>query len=380
MSAAVTCPYATPFLATIALWWSSTGLILLLDSGDRRTYVASMVGASALAGLALWLVAVTASDATAQSAYVAFACGIVIWGGQLLAFYTGFVTGPNKNVCAPGSAPVSRFIQAVGASLYHEFAAVLGAVALLALTYDQPNRIALWTYVILWLMHSSAKLNLFLGVSNLGAEMLPGHLAFLTTFMARRPMNALFPVSVAAGTAGSALLFFAACRSGASGFDVAGFAMLGSLMALAVVEHWFLVIPIDGNALWRAFRRPRGDGPVATAKRVERELAVADQREEDLGREPAFGVYWAYPPLVCDARNIEQLLASIAEGHFGAVDCVHGLVQTEVDWVCFELKEGRARMAAFAPRMLRKPLVIAKGRGFDQAGLKAAFDGCAAAA
>ncbi len=375
------CPYAAPFLATVALWWSSTGLILLLDSQDRRTYVDSMIGASALVALALWLIAVTATDASAQSAYVAFACGIVVWGWQLLAFYTGFVTGPNKSACAPGSALVSRFVQAVGASVYHELAAILGAVALFALTHEQPNRVALWTYLVLWLMHSSAKLNLFLGVPNLGAEMLPGHLAFLMSFMARRPMNALFPVSVTAGTAGSALLLLAACRTGASAFDIAAFAMLGSLMALAVVEHWFLVVPVDGNALWRAFRRSRTDGPVATAIRVERELAGAHDPEKGLGKEFGLGgAFKAYPPRVCDARTIERLLESIAEGHFGPVDCLHGLVQTEADWVCFELKEGRARMAAFGPRMMRKPLVIAKGRGFDQARLKAAFDGCAAAA
>jgi putative photosynthetic complex assembly protein 2 len=375
------CPYAAPFLATVALWWSSTGLILLLDSQDRRTYVGSMIGTSALVTLALWLIAVTASETTAQSAYVAFACGIVVWGWQLLGFYTGFVTGPNKSACAPGSSALSRFVQAVATSVYHEFAAILGAVALAALTYGQPNRIALWTYIILWLMHSSAKLNLFLGVPNLGTEMLPTHLAFLTSYMARRPMNALFPASVTAGTVGSALLFILACRSGASGFEIAGFAMLGSLMALAVVEHWFLVVPIDGNALWSAFRRRRADGSVATATRVERALARAHASEAGFGTELGLGrAFRAYPPRVCDARNIERLLASIAEGRFGDVDCVHGLVQTEADWVCFELKEGRARMAAFGPRMLRKPLVIAKGRGFDQAGLKAAFDGCAAAA
>ena len=375
------CPYAAPFLATVALWWSSTGLILLLDSQDRRTYVGSMVGASALLALALWLIAATAGETSAQSAYVAFACGIVVWGWQLLGFYTGFVAGPNKSACAPGSSAVSRFTQAVATSIHHELAAILGAVALFALTYDQPNRVALWTYVILWLMHSSAKLNLFLGVPNLGTEMLPSHLTFLTTFMARRPMNALFPVSVTVGTVISAMLLLSACRSGASGFDIAAFAMLGSLMALAVVEHWFLVVPIDGNALWRAFRRGRADGAVATARRVERALAVAHDPQEGFCGEFGLGrAFRTHPPRVCDARDIERLLKSIAEGHFGPVDCLHGLVQTEADWVCFELEEGRARMAAFGPRMLRKPLVIAKGRGFDQARLKAAFDGCAAAA
>ncbi len=311
------CPYAAPFLATVALWWSSTGLILLLDSQDRRTYVGSMVGASALVTLALWLIAVTASQATAQSAYVAFACGIVVWGWQLLGFYTGFVTGPSKSACAPGSSALSRFVQAVAHERLSRARRDPRRRRAGRLTYGQPNRIALWTYIILWLMHSSAKLNLFLGVPNLGTEMLPGHLAFLTSYMARRPMNALFPASVTVGSVGSALLFISACRSGASGFEIAGFAMLGSLMALAVVEHWFLVVPIDGNALWSAFRRSRADGPVATATRVERALAGVHESEAGFGKELGLGGgFRAYPPLVCDERTIRRLLEFDRGGTF----------------------------------------------------------------
>lgn len=375
------CPYATPFLATVGLWWFSTGLILLLDSQDRRTYAATMAGATGLLALALWLIAATAGEITAGSAYVAFACGLVVWGWQLLGFYTGFVTGPNKTPCAPGASARSRFVQAVGASVYHELFALLGGVALFVLTYGQPNRVALWTYVILWVMHASAKLNMFLGVPNLGAEMLPDHLAFLTSFMARKRMNALFPVSIAAGTAVSTLLFVWACREGSSGFEIAGFAVLGSLMALAVVEHWFLVVPVDGNALWRAFRRNVADGPLETAMRVERELAAVRDAASVPGEGTRVLAAWrADPPHVCDLRNIERLLDAIAAGRFGPVDTVQGVVRTEADWICFELREGRALMAAFAPSSLRKPLVIARGKGFDHAGLKAAFEGCAAAA
>ena len=49
--------YGVPLVATLALWWGSTGLILHLDSQDRRTFVASMMGATALVALSLWLVA-----------------------------------------------------------------------------------------------------------------------------------------------------------------------------------------------------------------------------------------------------------------------------------------------------------------------------------
>ena len=55
-------------------------------------------------------------------------------------------------------------------------------------------------------MHASAKLNLFFGVPNLGAEMLPRHLAYLESFMARRPMNMFFPLSVTISTVATALL------------------------------------------------------------------------------------------------------------------------------------------------------------------------------
>ena len=97
--------------------------------------------------------------------------------------------------------------------------------------------------------------------------------------------------------------------------------------------------------------------------------------------QPQSGYAWsADPPAVCDARNIERLLELIATGSFGEVDCIQGLVRTKAHWICFELSGGRASMAPFAPRRLRKPLVIARGRGFDRARLQAAFDGCAALA
>ena len=260
---------------------------------------------------------------------------------------------------------------------------------LFVLTNGQPNMFALWTYLILWLMHASAKLNVFLGVPNLGEDLLPSHLAYLTTFMKRRPMNALFPFSVTGGTIVAWLLFERALREGASSFEVAGFTILGALMGLAVIEHWFLVAPIDANALWRGFRGPPKSGEFKSALRVELELAEShvprDTRNHDMSQvratEPQSGYDWsADPPAVCDARNIQLLLELIATGSFGEVDSIQGLVRTKAHWVCFELSEGRASIAPLAPRRLREPLVIARGRGFDRARLQAAFDGCAALA
>ena len=382
--------YGMPVLVTLALWLGSTGVILHLDSQDRRTFAGSMLGAIALLVVSLWLVATTAAVTTASSAYIAFACGIVLWGGQLLAFYTGFVTGPNKTAYSAGAARRSRFRQAVDTSLYHELLAAAGALVLFMLTIGQPNRFALWTYLILWLMHESAKLNVFLGVPNLGEDLLPQHLGYLATFMKRRPMNALFPFSVTGGTIVGCLLFERALRSDASSFELVGFTVLGALMGLAVLEHWFLVTPIDANALWRKFRRAPNPGDLESALRVELELAESrelsappngDGSHDARAAQPRSAYSWsADPPAICDARNIELLLEMIATGSFGEVDRVQGLVRTKAHWVCFELSEGRASMAPFAPRRLHKPLVIAKGRAFDRVRLQAAFDGCAALA
>ena len=377
--------HGLPILATLGLWWASTGLILRLDSLDRRTFVASMVGASAIFALSLWLAAKSSSETTTGAAYVAFACGLVAWGWQLLGFYTGFVTGPNKTACSPNSQRWSRFVQAARASLYHELAAVLGGFALLALTYGQPNQFALWTYVILWAMHQSAKINVFLGVPNWGEEMLPDHLTYLTSFMDRRPMNLFFPLSVTVATVVTALLFQHATRPEATPFEVTGDTMLAALLALAVVEHWFLVAPIDANALWRAFRRRPGASEHEAVERIELKLtepsglqSIVVAAQEEAGEPRSSHLWSADPPAVCDAQTVEDLLRQIAAGSFGEVDSVKGLVRTKADWICFELSGGCARMAPLAPHRLHKPVVTARGREFDRVGLQAAFDGCAA--
>ncbi|MFZ9407407.1 MAG: FAD-dependent oxidoreductase, partial [Burkholderiaceae bacterium] len=53
----------------------------------------------------------------------------------------------------------------------------------------------------LWCMRASAKLNLFLGVRNLGLEFLPSHLNYLQHYFRKAPMNLLMPWSISLATA-----------------------------------------------------------------------------------------------------------------------------------------------------------------------------------
>jgi putative photosynthetic complex assembly protein 2 len=244
-------PYLAAIGFTIALWWSSTVAILYLDRCRSKTFIWSMIGATALLLLALWGISETLNDQSITSAYIGFTCGIVIWGWQLSSFYLGFVTGPRRRPCEPDLQGWPRFREGVKTSLYHELVVIAFGAVLILVSWDQPNKSALWTYLVLYWMHQSAKLNLFFGALNHGEALLPPHLGYLASFMKRKPMNLLFPISVSLSTVVTVLLVQMALADAATPFEAALFTMLACLMALAVLEHWFLVLPLPVDALWQ---------------------------------------------------------------------------------------------------------------------------------
>lgn len=241
--------YATPIFATLLIWWASTGVILYLDGLSRRTFGWSLAGATTLLLISFWGMSSTRGETSAASAYCAFCCGLMAWAWQLISYYMGFITGPNQSPCPTRLKGWSRFVAAVRTSLYHEIAIIICALALLGMSWGQPNRIALWTYLVLWWMHTSAKLNLFFGAPNLSEELLPAHLRYLVTYMRRRPMNLFFPISVTASTVVT-VTFAQEALAATTPFQLVGYTILATLMALAVLEHWFLVAPLHANALW----------------------------------------------------------------------------------------------------------------------------------
>ena len=89
--------------------------------------------------------------------------------------------------------------------MYHELAIIVTAAIIVAATWHAPNQAGTWTFMALWVMRQSAKLNVFLGVRNLGERFVPIHLQYLLTYMAKRPMNALMPFSITAGTIATVL-------------------------------------------------------------------------------------------------------------------------------------------------------------------------------
>lgn len=241
--------HGLPALYALFVWWFSTGLVLYLHGLARRTFRRTLLTASLLLAGALTGVVISAWDGSAFGAYLGFSCGLLVWGWHELSYFTGLITGPRRLPCPPGCRGRRRFLLALQTSLYHELAVVFTAAALAALTWQAPNQTAVWTFAVLWWMRWSAKLNIFLGVSNLHHDWFPEHLRFLSSYAANRPLNALFPVSVSTATVAAVLL--AVQAAGASGGAAVGLSLVTALLALAILEHWFLVLPLGDAALWR---------------------------------------------------------------------------------------------------------------------------------
>ncbi len=250
-----------PFLYTLFVWWFSTGVILYLDGLPQRTFKWTMLGATLLLASALVGMAVSSSDTSVAGAYCGFTCAILVWAWQEVAFLLGYVTGPRRTPCPESAVGWARARLAFQAVLHHELALVVLALAVLAVTWGAPNQTGWWTFVVLWTMRQSAKLNVFLGVRNLNEGFLPAHLKYLQTYFTRKGMNWLFPVSVALATLAVIPVWRAAFAAGASAFEVASYSLIGSLLGLAILEHWFLVLPLPSEALWKWGLRSRDTAP-----------------------------------------------------------------------------------------------------------------------
>lgn len=254
--------FALPALYALFVWWFSTGVIILLDNLPPRTFRWSMLAGTALFAVSLYRLGEGSADTTTAGAYAAFTYAVLVWGWHEMSFFMGYVTGPRRTASPSGCSEWLRFRHGVEACLYHELAIAATAVVIVAATWGAPNQVGTWTFMLLWGMRTSAKLNFFLGVLNLSEEFLPAHLAYLKGFLARKPMNLLFPISVTVGTVIATVLVQRAMEPGLSEFQAAGLAFLITMLVLAVLEHWFLVLPLPFSQLWSWVLQLRPASPV----------------------------------------------------------------------------------------------------------------------
>ncbi len=243
--------YALPIIVAAFIWWFSTGLVLLLDGMPKRTHVWSLVATTFVTAIAICALYFTAWETTPAAAYIAFTATIVIWGWHELAFLLGIVTGPRRARCPPDAGIGRRFVLAVQVLAYHEIAVALTFGLIVLLLWDAPNQVGTWTFLVLFAMRLSAKLNIFLGVPNMSDEFLPGHMDFLNSYFGAKKLNWLFPFSVTVATLAGAYVFHSAFGSSATPYLVTGYMLTGALILLGTLEHWLLMLPIPDSALWR---------------------------------------------------------------------------------------------------------------------------------
>ena len=247
--------FALPPLIACLVWWGGTGAVMLLDRLPRQALPWTLAGASAAAVAALTGIAALAPRTDKAAIYGSFLCAVAAWAWQEFAFLSGVVTGPRRSAC-DASRGGSRLSQAVQVVLWHELAILAMLAGIAWLVRGQPNDLALSTFAVLWVMRLSAKLNLYLGVRQVGAEFLPPRLLYLQSYFRQRTGNALMPVSLLGGGALAGALIASALES--DGAALAGGLLLGTLTTLAVVEHLWMVLPWSPAVLWRwAMRGPR---------------------------------------------------------------------------------------------------------------------------
>lgn len=263
----------TAALIALLVWWSATGLILVVvKRADRRDGSAEAAEtASAGAGpahlratlygaplgvagaLGLWA---SFSDPSLLGVYGAFLSAVLLWGWFELAFLCGLVTGPNMRPCPRGVPAWERFLRAWGTVAYIQMALTGATLTLLVAGWDAANPVGMWTFVVLFAARISAKLNLYLGVPKFNEEFLPLPMRHLPSHFRDAPMNAFFPIAATALTLVAAywlLGVFGVVSLGAlsGAAAAAGFALLAAMTALALVEHWMMVTPLPDAKLWR---------------------------------------------------------------------------------------------------------------------------------
>lgn len=242
--------FLLPFVVALLAWFFATGAILWLDRKDPETWPASLLGSTALSGFAVAAVLISAESGSVVAAYAGFIATIIIWGWHEMSFLMGFVTGPRRQPCPDGARGWKRFQLATATLIHHEIALALTALVLFAITWGQPNQVAPWTFLLLFGMRLSTKLNIFLGVPSFSDDMLPDHLSYLRSYFRTSRGNPLLPFSAVASVIITALFAAMALAQPAGSGAAVQLQLLFALSFLGVVEHAFLLLPIRDSALW----------------------------------------------------------------------------------------------------------------------------------
>lgn len=258
----------TAILTAIGVWWLSTGLVLALVhwSTRRRLEPWQLLPVVTVIGVAGFLLLYYGSrHLTPLGSYAGFFGALLVWSWHETTFLTGMVTGRRKEDCPPGLTGFARFKAAWKAVCDHEIALAVTGLFLWLTLSGGDNLFGFATFGLLWGMRISSKVLIFLGARHAVSGLMPPAVLHLKTYFNTGRTTPLFPVllAIAVGLFGG--LAIAAARADQD-YSVVGHILLATFMALAILEHLILVLPLSDMALWRwALPRTRPAEAVSTS-------------------------------------------------------------------------------------------------------------------
>ncbi len=250
-------------LIAIGAWWFSTGIVLALVhwSTLRRLGPWQLLPVITSIGVCGFLLMLFGSEQkTPTGSYVGFLGALLVWGWHETTFLTGMVTGRHKAECPPGLTGMKRFRAAWKAVCDHEIALLVSGICLFLALRHGENLFGLATFGVLWGMRISSKMLIFLGARHAVSGLMPPAIMHLKSYFNTGRTTSLFPVLLAIAVGLFAVLVTGAMRA-PHDYSTVGHILLATFMALAIVEHLILVLPISDTALWRwAVPRPSMGG------------------------------------------------------------------------------------------------------------------------
>ena len=116
-------PWIAAFTA-VFFWWFLTGLILFIvkkvDEINQRAHKFVTLILCPVFFLGVYLYLTSLSNISLSSIYSAFFGSLLIWSWFELAFLSGFITGPSKELCPQGIDQIKRFSYALSTIAYSE--------------------------------------------------------------------------------------------------------------------------------------------------------------------------------------------------------------------------------------------------------------------
>ncbi len=236
-------------LVAVAGWWFFTGLILwsVHVVKGRQPFIFALATLLFLVGL--FLVPSISALNSVTGVVLSFTLAIVLWGWLEMAYLMNIITGVHHMPCPKNATLTSRFRLGLGTCLYHELGVVFTGALIVSLAEAGAMSVIFWTYSTLWMMRWSAKLNLVLGVRNYNRDWLPSDLQYVDSYIRRKPMNGLFPLSLVVAVSVTVRVFLLSLDPRPIPEQI-GLTLVATLLALGVLEHLFLMLPLGEGRLW----------------------------------------------------------------------------------------------------------------------------------